>query len=353
MNTKAKKQAAHHIVTIGGGTGHSQVLKGLKHIPGIRITGICPSTDSGGSTGILRDEYDGGGYIGDLTKCIAALTPNETIAHALTYRYEHGPLKSHSVKNMLFHALTKVDSMDNALQAIWAMCALGEHRVLPVTEEKTELCATLRVGNTISGEANIDTLAKNPLWNPELHSIAELYLKPGAHALPAVRHALSAADTIVICPGDLYSSILPTLLPAGVRESIQSSSARIVIILNLMTKRGETDHYTAADFIERIEQYLGRPADVVIHNSAPIPESVRATYALEQKIELAAQQGSAARFVPAPLAYVNEKGQLYSNPAVIASTLRDIIFNKPRPTIRVAQSARHIRQARHARTKRS
>lgn len=324
----AQPKGSHHIVTIGGGSGHSQVLKGLKHIPGIRITGICPSTDSGGATGILRDEYDGGGYIGDLTKCIAALTPNETIAQALMYRYDHGPLKFHSVKNILFHALTKVDSIDNALQAVWSMCALGDHRVLPVTEEKTELCATLRVGNVISGEANIDTLAKNPLWNPELHSIADLYLKPTVHALPAVRHALSAADTIVICPGDLYSSILPTLLPVGVRESIQSSPARIVIILNIMTKRGETDHYTAVDFIERIERHLGRPADIIIHNTAPIPESVRTTYALEQKVELVTPKQGTARYIAAPLAYVNEKGQLYSNPAVIASTLRDLILTK-------------------------
>jgi uncharacterized cofD-like protein len=245
---------------------------------------------------------------------------------------------------MLFHALSKVDSIDNALQAMWSMCALGEHRVLPVTEENTELCATLRVGNTIAGEANIDTLAKNPLWNPELHAISELYLKPGAQALPSVRHALSAADTIVVCPGDLYSSILPTLLPAGVRESIQVSSARIIIILNLMTKRGETDHYTATDFIERIERHIGRPVDVVIHNSTPIPESVRATYALEQKVELTIPKGSTARFVPAPLAYVNDKGQLYSNPAVIASTLRDIIQTPVRA--RVAQKS-------HAQKKRS
>jgi 2-phospho-L-lactate transferase/gluconeogenesis factor (CofD/UPF0052 family) len=104
----------------------------------------------------------------------------------------------------------------------------------------------------------------------------------------------------------LYSSILPTLLPAGVRESIQASSARIIIILNLMTKRGETDHYTATDFIERIERYMGRRADVVIHNSAPIPESVRTTYALEQKVELTIPEGSTARFVPAPLAYAND-----------------------------------------------
>ena len=314
------------IVTIGGGGGHSQVLKGLKNISNVRITGICPSTDSGGSTGILQREYEGSGYTGDLTKCIVSLCEDETFARALMYRYENGSLHGHSVKNLLFHALEKVTDPDEALKTMWKVCGLGPHRVLPVTNEKTELCALLNIGNTISGETNIDLIAKNPLWSPDIHSISDIYLKPEVTASKLSIDALTSADHIVICPGDLYSSIIPVLLPKGVTSAIQNSKAKIILILNIMTKKGETDNYTATDFVQKIEAYLGRAADYIIHNDAPIPDEILLKYSLEQKVELGSLGDlKDERMISIPMAIISESDQILSSPEAIKNAVQMIL----------------------------
>jgi uncharacterized cofD-like protein len=315
------------IVTIGGGSGHSQVLRGLKKILNVTITGICPSTDSGGSTGILQREYDGSGYTGDLTKCIVALCEDEVFARALLYRYEKGSLHSHSVKNLLFHALEKESGLGEALKAMWKVCGLGKHRILPVTNEKTELCASLSIGHTISGETNIDSIAKNPLWNPDIHSISHIFLKPEVSASEQVMDALNRADYIVICPGDLYSSILPILLPKGMKSTIQHTRAKIILILNIMTKKGETDNYTATDFVEKIEEYLGRSVDYILYNDAPVPDEILLRYSLEQKVELGLLKDSGdPRMIPIPMAIVSETNQIMSSPKIIKDILEKILL---------------------------
>ena len=314
------------IVTIGGGTGHAQVLKALKEIPGLVITGICPSTDSGGSTGILQKEYDGSGYTGDLTKCVVALCADGVLGRALSYRYENGPLDTHSVKNLVFHALEKVSSSEEALETLWKVCGLGAHRILPVTNEKTELCAKLMIGNTISGETNIDTIAKNPLWNPDIHSISDIYLKPEVTASTNVLNSLENSDYIIICPGDLYSSIIPVLLPRGVKESIQKSSAKIILIVNIMTKKGETDNFTATDFLQKIEKYLGKAATYILYNDAPIPNEVLLKYALEQKVEVVSLAGvKHAEVIAVPMASISDDQQIVSSPEVLRDALLKIV----------------------------
>ena len=314
------------IVTIGGGSGHAQVLTGLKRISGIQITGICPSTDSGGSTGVLRREYQGGGYVGDLTKCMVALCNDDVLAGALSFRYREGSLSGHSVKNILFHALEEAHGLEAALREMGKICGLGAHRILPVTDKKTELCARLRIGNTISGEATIDTIAKNPLWNPDVHAITDIYLKPAVHASRVVTRAIEKSDYVIICPGDLYSSIIPVLLPRGMRSAVQKSKARIILIINIMTKRGETDNYTVRDFVEHIEKRLGRRADVVVCNSASIPDAVLLKYSLEGKAALRLpRRADDPRVLTAPLAMVASDGQIYSNPKVIERVVRKII----------------------------
>jgi uncharacterized cofD-like protein len=313
------------VITIGGGSGHTQVLKALKKMSEIEITGICPSTDSGGSTGILQKEYEGRGSIGDLTKCVVALCNNENLSKALLYRYENGPLHGHSVKNLLYHALEKVSSSTEALKEIWKICGLGPHRILPVTEEKTELCVRLSSDDVISGETNIDNISDNPLWDPKTHSISEVYLKPEVRASHQVLEALNGADFVIICPGDLYSSILPTLLPKGMKGSIQGSKAKIILIMNIMTKKGETDNYTADDFLEQIEKHLGRKADIIICNEAPIPENVLLEYSKEQKVELGSfAHSNDSRIVFAPLALITEE-KIYSDPEIIKKTLTPIL----------------------------
>jgi uncharacterized cofD-like protein len=322
---KAKPEAIR-IVTIGGGSGHSQVLKALKDISGVEITAICSSTDSGGSTGILQKAYKGSGYTGDLTKCIVSLCNDAVLADSLLFRYHEGPLHSHSVKNLLFHALEKVAGTDKALEEMWRICGLGNNRVLPVTNKKAELCAKLKIGSTIVGEANIDTIAKNPLWNPNVHSISDIYLKPNVSASKTALQAIKEADYIVICPGDLYSSIIPVLLPKGVKEAIAKSKAPILLNVNIMTKMGETDNYTASDFIKRIEGHLGRRANYILSNIARIPKEVLAAYSLESKVELdPISKAKDKRIISAPLAIITKEKQILSSPEEMRKIFARII----------------------------
>lgn len=230
------------------------------------------------------------------------------------------------MKNLLFHALEKISSPEEALKVMWKVCGLGNHRVIPVTNEKTELCATLSIGNTISGETNIDTIAKNPLWNPSVHSISDIYLKPEVNASEMATEAIKTADYIIVCPGDLYSSIIPTLLPGGMKESIAKSAAKIILILNIMTKKGETDNYTATDFVEKIESRLGRKAGYILYNNAPIPENILLKYSLEQKVEFGNfKDEEDSRLISVPLATISESDQIYSDPKVITAAIKDLI----------------------------
>lgn len=318
-----------NVVCIGGGGGQSKVMEALRFVEGIKITAICPSTDSGGSTGALVRDYNAGGYLGDLTKCIAALCPDDDWAKGLMHRFGRGELNGHSSKNIVLHALIEEVGLDRALVAMFRHCGLGQHRVLPVTHEKTELCARLKIGNTtVVGETNIDNLAGNCLWNPDIHAIEDIFLKPAVRASDDVLAAIAGAHYIVICPGDLYSSIIPVLLPVGVREAIKASPAKIISILNIMTKRGETDNYTADDFIRAIESKLWRRADHIICNNQPIAEEILARYALESKIEMVVSDNEHdPRFIFVPMAMVNEAGQILSDPEVINFELTKIFWS--------------------------
>jgi len=315
-----------NVVTFGGGSGHTQVLLALKNIPDVKITAITPSTDSGGSTGILKDEYGSNGYLGDLTKCIVALSNNKNLAEALMYRYKGGPIEGHTVRNLLFFALEKTGNLRSALEVMSDICKLGEHQVLPVTEKKTELRARLEIGNEISGETNIDNIAKNPLWNPNVHSIKSVYLVPSVSASHNVLESVEKAKYIIISPGDLYSSIIPTLLPTGIKNSIKKSGAKIILFMNIMTKQGETDNYTASDFINNIEKYLNKKVDHIICNNSKIPKKVLLSYSLESKVELSKFiKKSDKRVLFAPLAMVNKKGALVSDPKTIQKCVANIM----------------------------
>jgi len=315
-----------NIVTIGGGGGHAQVLKGIRTLPDITITAICPSTDSGGSTGALIRDYGCLGYLGDLTKCIAALCPDEKLSAALMRRFKGGCLHGHSLKNLLLLGLSQTPeiSHDEALALMYRMCAIAPHRVIPVSLGRAELCAKLTFGGKVTGETHIDNLANNPLWSPDIHAIKSIYLKPSVNASPQAVAAIDAADHCIICPGDLYSSIMPVLLPNGIKRSIKRTHARITIVLNLMTKRGETDGYCAEDFIREIEAKLGRPCDAIVYNDAPIPDRSMMLYRLERKVRLSSKKlKSDPRLIRISGVKIDENGRVYHDPRAIHKAFKD------------------------------
>ncbi|HLC46244.1 MAG TPA: gluconeogenesis factor YvcK family protein [Candidatus Nanoarchaeia archaeon] len=268
---RAERQSGPKVVVIGGGTGSYTILKGLKKYTE-HITAIVSMFDSGGSTGRLRDEF---GYLppGDVRRCLLALAPegsdNLTLRQLLDYRFSKGKgLQGHNFGNLLLTALK--DITHGELEAINACARILnlQGKVLPVTLQNSHLCAQMEDGKIVKGETNIDI----PKHDPNLR-IRKLFLSPQVKALPESLKAIKEADMIVIGPGDLYTSIIPNLLAAGITTAIKASSAKKVYVCNVMTKPGETTDFTAEDHVSEIMRYLGTGVlDHVIVNSARAPE---------------------------------------------------------------------------------
>ncbi|MBI3953865.1 MAG: YvcK family protein [Chloroflexi bacterium] len=269
------------IVVIGGGTGSFTVLTGLKRYS-IDLAAVVAMTDSGGSSGILRDEF---GHLppGDVRQCLVALTPDdratEMLRHLFNYRFDKGAgLDGHSFGNLFLTALTEITgSADRAIAEAGRILGIVG-RVIPVTLTKSQLCARLVDGSEIVGEANIDV--RKDGGNVRIDYV---YLTPKAFANPVAVQALEAAHAIVIGPGDLYTSIIPNLLVEGVSEAIERSQGKRIYVCNLMTKHSESDGFKASDFVHEVLNYLGpRPKlDYVLLNNSPFPQKVLHRYALQ------------------------------------------------------------------------
>jgi uncharacterized cofD-like protein len=158
-----------------------------------------------------------------------------------------------------------------------------------------------------------------------MHGITSIYLKPSIRASAQATDAVMHADHCVICPGDLYSSIEPVLLPKGMKQSFRRTKARIVVVLNIMTKRGETDGYYAEDFVREIESKMGRRCDAIIYNDAAIPDSSLFLYRLERKIRLSSKKlKNDPRLMRISSIKVNENGRIYHDPDAIRGALEKL-----------------------------
>jgi uncharacterized cofD-like protein len=268
------------VVAIGGGTGTYTVLSGLKRHD-VDLTAIVSMADDGGSSGVLRDEF---GHLppGDVRRCLIALSAEPAsgmLRQLFEYRFNRGRgLNGHSFGNLLLTALTEITGApDLAIQEA-ARILNVRGRVLPVTLTDVHLCARLEDGTIIRGETNID------LRRTRTHlAISDVYLDPLAHAYPPALEAIAAADIVVIGPGDLYTSVIPNLLVEGIPEAIAATPGKVIYICNLMTKHGETDGFTACDFVREIERYLGTGdnLDAVLVSEGNLPGDLLEKYAEE------------------------------------------------------------------------
>lgn len=242
---------------MGGGTGTYQVLSGLKKLP-LQISAVISMCDSGGSTGKLRQEL---GILppGDVRRAILALSDlpfaQKTLEEMFDFRFDDGSsgsLAGHSLGNILLAALVQITgSMDKAINEAARILNVSGN-VFPITLDKSNLVAVLDDGTRVHGETNID------MRNFKLKNhIKNVYLTPKARIFKDAANAIEEADLIVIGPGDLYTSIVPTLLVEGTTDAIKRSKGKLVFIINLMTKRGETDNFKASDFVNVIKNYLG------------------------------------------------------------------------------------------------
>lgn len=255
------------VVTIGGGSGQFNLLSALMDVEAISVSAVVSMTDSGGSTGRLRDEM---GVLppGDILKCMVALSPLQEVARELLlkrFQSSHR-LQGHTAGNMLLTMLSQyVGSFAKGVEALAELLDV-RGRILPVTVDKATLVAELESGERVFGEHAIDVPR-----GPDRGRIADVFLVPHhseqISVYPPVIDAISNADVVLIGPGDLYTSIVPSLLVPGVADALRETGARLVYISNIMTKYGETEDYCVEDFLAVLQRYIGRAIPEVIYNT--------------------------------------------------------------------------------------
>jgi uncharacterized cofD-like protein len=263
------------VTIVGGGTGSFMLLQGLRNHGHLDIRSIVTMMDSGGDSGRLRDEF---GVLppGDIRRCLVALSEESDLMRQLfMFRFTEPPLNGRSFGNLLLLALTRVLKSEQAAVAAVSRILKIRGRVIPVTWDHAQLVAELDDGTLVKGEANIDV----PVHDVSI-PIARVYLEPRAAANPEALNAIWDADVIVLAPGDLYTSTISNLLVDGIKQAMTHSPAPLIYVLNLMTKHGETDHFTASMHVARIAEYAGRiPNTVVAHSSSvPVPRELATRY---------------------------------------------------------------------------
>lgn len=279
---RSARAAGRRIAAIGGGTGLSTLLLGLKEYSD-NITAIVTVTDDGGGSGRIRSEF---GMLppGDLRNCLLALANTSTMMNdVLNYRFTEGSLKGQSFGNLFLLALNGVcGSFEQAVANMNRILAVTG-RVLPVTDQNIDLVALFENGELIQGETSITGHKKRSGQN-----IRRVSLIPKAPAaLPDVITAIKEAELIVLGPGSLYTSVIPNLLVSGVSEALRESKALRVYVMNIMTQEGETEHYSARRHIEEINAHAGgKVIDACIYNTRPIHRNLAMRYAMEDSNQI-------------------------------------------------------------------
>ena len=262
-------------MVIGGGTGLSVILRGLKKVSR-NLSAIVTVADDGGGSGMLRDDY---GILppGDLRNCILALADEEDIMEKLLqYRFTEGRLAGQNMGNLFIAALANLyGDFEMAVEKLHDILRIKGH-VLPVTISNVTLCAQLKNGHTVRGESRIPEEVRR-----QNSPIDYVFLDPpDVNALPRATDAILSADIVILGPGSLYSSIIPNLLVRGINSAIRSAGGMKILVCNVMTQPGETDGYTASMHVKAILDHAGRNAvDYVIVNSTPVPEDLKKKYA--------------------------------------------------------------------------
>ena len=255
--------ARKRVVCIGGGTGQSQVLRGLSRYP-FDITALVGVTDNGGHSGLLRRLF-GIPQVGDIRNCLASLAGDDRLtAELLRYRFREGDLDGVSLGNLIVCALIRMKgSLSAGIDALRRELGVP-HTILPVSDQSTHICAELADGRMVRGEWEI--IRREPRA-----PVRRLFHWPVVNCLPECIGAIARADLVVFCPGSLMTGILSALLTRGIQTAIRVSKARTVQVVNIMTQPGQTDAMSARDHIEVLSQYLGTAPDAAIVNSRRLP----------------------------------------------------------------------------------
>lgn len=282
---------------IGGGTGTSVVITGLK-LYAFDISAVVSVADSGGSTGRLRDEF---GFlpVGDLRQALSALAVNAKeswIRDLLLYRFDRGSgLEGHNLGNLILTALQDMTgSTAKAINIASQIFRLTGH-IYPSTLQAVDLVIEYSDGTFMIGEHHL-----NP-GESGGHQIKRVRLSPRAALYPPAKQALLKADLIIIGPGDLYASLLPNLLVSGMKPTLTGLKTPLIYIMNLMTTYAQTHQFSATKHLQVIEAAVGRSMDYCIVNSAPLPPLILEAYHSHHEYPVIDDLGSKPGVIRAPL----------------------------------------------------
>lgn len=266
------------IVIFGGGSGLSQMLKGLKLFP-IDITAVVSVSDNGGSTLRLRKDFKIPA-VGDISKVMLAMSDtDQDIVNLMNYRFKQSKsLGNHSVKNLLLTAL--LDQKGDFASAIPILSKLLDIKgqILPITEDNVELMGLTYDGKKVCGETNITKSKKK---------IERVMYNHDVKANPKVIDAIKEADLIIFSSGSLLTSIIPNIIIDDVTEAIRKSKSPKLYICNLVTQPGETDDYKVSDHVKTLNEYLGEGTiNMVLANNVKIPDEIVQKYATEEQKDM-------------------------------------------------------------------
>ncbi|AOR24661.1 gluconeogenesis factor YvcK family protein [Clostridium taeniosporum] len=315
------------IVVIGGGTGLSTMLRGLKYYTS-NITAIVTVADDGGGSGDLREDL---GMLppGDIRNCILALADTEPIMeNLLQYRFKEGKLKNQSFGNLFLAAMDGIsDNFEEAVQKMSSVLAVTG-KVVPVTLDNMELEATLKNGNVVRGESQIPEEAIKQNSKIKDFRIIPEDAKPLKEAIEAIREA----DAIVMGPGSLYTSIIPNLLVKDIAKEVKKSEALKFYISNIMTQPGETTKFKVSDHLEVLQKYGGKDiVNYVIANIGKVENELEEKYQLEGaelvKLDKEVVNNLGIKIIGDNLVKVN-KGFIKHDADKLAQVLVDTIMEK-------------------------
>lgn len=267
------------IVVLGGGTGLSYLLKGLKNFP-VEITAVITVSDNGRSTGKLRKEFNTPA-VGDIRKVITSLSEiDDPIKKMLEYRFKtSSDLDGHAVGNLILTSMLDITgSLKDSIACLSKLLDV-KHTVLPISEDSTlTLMAEDKYGNIIEGESEITAANKQ---------FERIFYKDEPKVLDDVITAIKEADLIIFSMGSLYTSILPNIICKEVKEVLNETASPIIYLCNAVTQPGETDGFTVGDHIELLNKYLTpRKIDAVIASNTKVDKEVLKKYETEEQKDL-------------------------------------------------------------------
>jgi len=236
-----------NVVVMGGGTGLSTLLRGLKKFP-VNITAIVSVSDNGGSTGRLREDFNIPA-VGDIRRVIVSLSETESLAQELfNYRFKtNGELNGHTVGNLILTAASEITgNLSDGIEALSKVFNL-KGKVVPLTEDDVVLMGEMEDGSIVKGEAEITLSEKR---------IKRVFYEEEPIITPLAIKAIREADYIILSMGSIYTSVIPNIISKSVIDEIDKSNAKIMYVSNMMTQPGETDDFKVSDHINLLNSYL-------------------------------------------------------------------------------------------------